>query len=172
MKNNQTTFLKLCLSDALIKLIEEKSYDDISVNEICKTADVGRTTFYRYFPNKYSKEELISFKLTYEWESYQEINKELITKDKGIAFINFCYEKKNLFTLLYKNKLILPIMSTFEALIIENSSKSKADSYMNAFMSYGWFGAIYQWIKYDFDETPDQIINHIYSSIISGATKQ
>ena len=48
MKRNQTEFLKLCLADALVKLMADKPYEDISVNAICEKADVGRTTFYRH----------------------------------------------------------------------------------------------------------------------------
>ena len=51
MKKNQTAFMKLCLADALIKLMKIQDFDTINVNSICKEADIGRTTFYRYFEN-------------------------------------------------------------------------------------------------------------------------
>ena len=34
-----------------------------------------------------------------------------------------------------------------------------------SFFIYGYFGIIYQWIKYDFDETPEQIQKHINDTI-------
>lgn len=36
-------------SDAMYKLLAEKSYDDISINEICKISNFPRATFYNYF---------------------------------------------------------------------------------------------------------------------------
>lgn len=39
-------------SDAMYKLLAEKSYDDISINEICKISNFPRATFYNYFEDK------------------------------------------------------------------------------------------------------------------------
>ena len=44
------------LKEALLQLIEERSYDGITVAEITQHADVGRSTFYSHFD---SKEELL-----------------------------------------------------------------------------------------------------------------
>lgn len=38
---------------ALVKLLAEKSFDDITVLEICETAGVHRATFYKHFVDKY-----------------------------------------------------------------------------------------------------------------------
>lgn len=35
------------------KLVQKKSFDKITVDNICREAQVGRTTFYRYFTDKY-----------------------------------------------------------------------------------------------------------------------
>lgn len=52
MKRNQTEFLKLCLADALIKLMTDKPFENISVNAIYEKAGVGRTTFYKKYGEK------------------------------------------------------------------------------------------------------------------------
>ena len=85
MKRNQTDFLKLCLADALIKLLESKEYAEINVNEICELANVGRTTFYRHLDKDNGKEELLLFKINYEWDCYQERHDEEIKKDQNLG---------------------------------------------------------------------------------------
>jgi AcrR family transcriptional regulator len=40
------------LQDALISLILEKGYDAVTVEDICATANVGRSTFYSHFSGK------------------------------------------------------------------------------------------------------------------------
>ncbi len=41
------------LSDALMELLSEKSFDDITVLEICEKASIHRATFYKHFVDKY-----------------------------------------------------------------------------------------------------------------------
>ena len=50
--DNKTLFAKQCIAEALITLIEEKEYQDISVTEICKIAGFSRMAYYRNFTNK------------------------------------------------------------------------------------------------------------------------
>ena len=44
------------LRDALVSLIVERGWDEVSVREVCARADVGRSTFYVHFADK---EELL-----------------------------------------------------------------------------------------------------------------
>ncbi len=171
MKNNQTTFLKLCLSDALIKIMTSQDYDAINVNTICEKAQVGRTTFYRHFGNKNSKEELLRFKVSYEWERYKENHEEDFTKDKTFTLLNFIYENRKLFTLLNNSGVIHVAVCLSENLTLDDYPADKGSSYLKSFFVYGQFGAIYQWIKYDFDETPEQVRQHIVKAIVSKYAK-
>ena len=45
------------LHEALVELIAEKDYDDITVQEITARADIGHRTFYRHYADK---DELLS----------------------------------------------------------------------------------------------------------------
>lgn len=168
MKKNQTLFMKLCLADALIKLMQSQSFDEINVNAICEKADIGRTTFYRHFDRKNNKENLLIFKIDYEWERYADEYEEDAAKDKGKLFTNFIYENRKLFSLLNKHGLITTVMQAMEKLIPDEEIYDKQASYLMSFFIYGYFGIIYQWIKYDFDETPEQIQKHINDTITSG----
>ncbi len=47
------------LREALIALIEERSFDGITVGEIAERAMVSRTAFYRYYQDKYDLVEQI-----------------------------------------------------------------------------------------------------------------
>ena len=46
------TRTRAMLRDALEKLLDEKSFEDISVSEICELSTVRRATFYRHFKDK------------------------------------------------------------------------------------------------------------------------
>ena len=167
MKKEQTAFYKLCMADALIKLMKPKEYDAITVAEICDTAGVGRTTFYRHLDNKSGKEELLLFKIQYEWERYQERHEKEIAADRNLGMSAYIYESRDLFTLLYEKGLITVLMKAFERLVPNGEIYDKNLSYLMSFFTYGYFGIIYQWIKYGFDETPEQIKAHIDAAIFS-----
>ena len=44
---------RLLILAAFNKLVQKKSFDKITIDDICKEAAVGRSTFYRYFSDKY-----------------------------------------------------------------------------------------------------------------------
>lgn len=47
--DQRTRITKKLLFDSLIEMLQEKEIDQISVAELCRRADVNRTTFYRYY---------------------------------------------------------------------------------------------------------------------------
>jgi AcrR family transcriptional regulator len=54
--DRRTLRTRRALRDALLSLLVEKGWDDLSVQDICDRADIGRSTFYLHFS---SKEELL-----------------------------------------------------------------------------------------------------------------
>ena len=58
-------FLKECMSDALLKLMSEKNFSQITINQISQTAGVNRSTWFRNFT---SKEEAVTYKYIRLWE--------------------------------------------------------------------------------------------------------
>ena len=142
-----------------------------NVNTICELAGVGRTTFYRHLDCKNSKEELLVFKINYEWGRYVDLHQENVEKDKGFALTCFIYENRRLFTLLHNNGLIVVIMRACELLVSGGETWDKNLSYLMSYFIYGYFGVIYQWIKYSFDETPEQVQKHISDTLSAGLSQ-
>lgn len=167
MKQNQTEFLKLCLADSLLKLMTNTPLEDISVNAICENAGVGRTTFYRHLDCKSCKEDLLLFKVLYEWKRFADNYDGDLEKDKGGAILRFIYANKKMFTLLNNNRLLSLLMRMVEKLMIGEETYSRELSYIMSYFIYGYFGIIYQWIKYGFDETPEQIEGHVMNALSS-----
>jgi len=56
------------LSNSLISLLKEKSFDDIRISDICDEAMVHRTTFYKHFEDKYHLLEFLLRQLIQDFE--------------------------------------------------------------------------------------------------------
>ncbi|MCC8090140.1 MAG: TetR/AcrR family transcriptional regulator, partial [Oscillospiraceae bacterium] len=53
-KENQRVMLtKRLLKDALIRLLNGKSIDEISVTELCRESGINRSTFYHHYGSPY-----------------------------------------------------------------------------------------------------------------------
>ena len=50
--------------------------------------------------------------------------------------------------------------------------EEKNSAYLRAFFVYGFFGVVYQWIRYDFDETPEQIVRHTAEAVLHAAQER
>ena len=83
---------------------------------------------------------------------------------------SYIYENRRLFTSLYEKGLITVIMKAFEILVAGGEVPDRNLAYLMSFFTYGYFGIIYQWIKYGFDETPEEIRKRIDGAIGSAAS--
>jgi AcrR family transcriptional regulator len=45
---------RLLLQDALVRLLQKKGFDEISVHDIAEEATINRATFYAHYPDKYA----------------------------------------------------------------------------------------------------------------------
>ena len=157
-RRKTTDFLKECMSDALLQLMGEKDYAKITVDEITKTAGVGRATWFRNFT---TKDEAISFKLGLLWTRWkaecEEASGKAITWDNSEFFFQYFLHYKAMYSKLYKAGLRHVIISDF----IESMEYSHDDAvfqfYHHQFYGMGLFGLIDGWIQRDFAETIPQM---------------
>ena len=59
----------LSLHNAFMSLLEEKRFEDVTVNELCDRAMIRRTTFYKHFADKY---EYFSFYIREVADTFQD----------------------------------------------------------------------------------------------------
>lgn len=75
-KDRRSTRTQRSLSEALVELIKEKRFDEITVQNVIDRADVGRSTFYSHFRDK---EDLFQ----QDWERFLEGFAQHIDWDKA-----------------------------------------------------------------------------------------
>lgn len=70
--------------------------------------------------------------------------------------------------ILYRNETK---PNCFYEVVSGGETWDKNFSYLMSFFIYGYFGVIYQWIKYGFDETLEQVQKHIIDTFSAGLSQ-
>ena len=50
-EDRRSKYTRMIIKDSFLNLLKEKSYDKISVSQICKNSEITRTTFYLHYSN-------------------------------------------------------------------------------------------------------------------------
>lgn len=149
-----TEFLKECMSDALIKLMSEKSTDKITITDITSLAGVGRSTWFRNFS---TKSEALTFKLVKLWERYvSEYRNHNISNSK--VFFEFNYSIQNILKTICNAEMQHSIYDAFCVVMLPQHESAALAYYKSRFYAYGLYGLLEEWIKRDFKESPDEMV--------------
>ena len=62
------------MDEAFLRLLEKKDISYITVKEICETAGVNRSTFYRYFSDKYTLRDEIVDNIVQDFAEHMEVD--------------------------------------------------------------------------------------------------
>ena len=105
--NKSALLSQKLISDALLRLLEEKSFSEISISDLCREAQVSRQTFYSLFS---TKENVILYELSHNCCFMPE---ESSATCHSAVFRGFCEEysryiidKKHIISLLVRNDMI------------------------------------------------------------------
>lgn len=154
-----TEYLKECMGTALLELMKTKPIEKITIEEMTAKADVGRSTYFRYFN---SKEEVLAFKIVCLWNRYaQESMIGEFLSDLPAAtrmFFQFCLNIREINDLLYatgrKNVILDAYMQIMGTKDCEGDTQEYYRSYITAYTVFGLMDA---WILRGYRETPEEL---------------
>lgn len=162
-ETKSTQFLKECMSDALIKLMAEKSLDKISITEITQLAGVGRSTWFRNFN---SKSDALTYKLVQLWHRWADERQlsdvQRFKLGNATDFFYFNYNIRWLLELLYNAQMQSCIYDAFCAVMTPQYNTSALGCYQLRFYAYGVFGLLEEWFNRGFKESPDEMVELFY----------
>lgn len=164
IKKESTTLIKKCIVDALLLLMNEKEFDNISITEICNKAGVSRMAYYR---NYYTKKDIIieylkdiSTDFKKESHSWQKNNE--YTNKNVIRFLFAYFEKYAFFIKTLRKANLLGLLQDCINEYLENEIIfiNKNDPYEKYHM-YSYSGALFnvymKWIENDMKESVDEM---------------
>ena len=145
------------ITKALLKLLQEKPIEEISISELCKQAGIGRASFYRNFDSKEDILRTYIRGLFQEWtaEGSQEENKPL----SGFLRTRFAHFEKyqDFYALLNRRNLTCLLKDVIIGLCGPQPEHSKEEAYTRAYIAYTLYGWIEVWFQRGMRETADEI---------------
>ncbi len=124
------------LQNALLHLLSEKKFEDITVGELCEEATIRRATFYKHFGDKY---ELFTFSIRELQEAFQQKNRLEYDQKRPQTFyvsmidysLQFVEQHSNLLQSLMKSNsshMLFDILSNEIELDIRNHLRQDANN--------------------------------------------
>lgn len=177
------------MNQALLKLLEEKEFEYITIKELCQKAGVNRSTFYLHYENMNDLlVESLDYMLQKFYDHYNDgkfnlniiksldNNDLILIKPKYIIpYLEFVKANKKLFLVATNNPVLFDVYKTFEKMykdifspildkynVLENEKK-----YILAFYLNGLHSIIVEWIKTDCKDSIDYICSLFIKYIIN-----
>lgn len=166
--DNRIFNTKKKIKDSLVKLLSKKRLYDISVSELCQTANVNRSTFYVYYNNVYEVFEEIGDEIAKEM-------KEMLVKmdrtDHSVYLrVYFTLAKKHMtiFKEIHSTNIHNPIIQKLAEVNSEllNSNVSvpkKTENLELTFVLSGFYGLVETWLNNGCKESDDDLIQVLKS---------
>lgn len=86
-EDRRITRSKRALRDAMISLMKERGFDNITVNDLCVKADLNRGTFYNHFRDKEDLLMTLEEEALHGFDGFQDEMKQLTLKTVSHCFI-------------------------------------------------------------------------------------
>lgn len=161
------------IAKSLLILMKNKNYNNITIEEITNKAGVNRSTYYRNFD---SKESIIEFFLDEIMSNYIADYAKLQTNSMETylytIFKHFYYYKNELL-LIYKSGLSYILLNVLNNRFNEIYNLKEINPELQ-YKLYYHIGGIYNnyilWFSHDMKETPEQLVDIIYSANKSSLT--
>jgi AcrR family transcriptional regulator len=152
---------------ALLFLMEKKSFKDITVKELAEKAGLDRKTFYRHFE---SKDDVLRFHMDKIYQDYiDELQKYETLTSYIIGLSYFSVMKKHLsfFKKLEKNNLMIFLLSLLDTYLPELHKQfetDKADNddvsfseYATSYYTGGFWNLSVRWIRNGAKQSPKEM---------------
>lgn len=163
------------LARALLQLLEEKPYQEISIKELVLTAQVSRSTFYRHF---HDLNEVLELCYEYVMEDFGKellrITGEFTNYDVAVAYFRFWYKRKRFISCLRENGLLYRFLEQYDKLMLQISqeyehpeTELRPEKYPRAlvysfyYAINGLWGIADRWIIDGCKETPEELASYI-----------
>lgn len=175
---------------ALLRLMEQFPFEDITITQICQEAQISRASFYRNFDSKentilYCVEQLINQFRQQSEQTIMQLQEKKNVPPTAVEHLcqtlfQFIYDKKDFFLLLQKNNLFymfqqIGMFQNDDSFYIQHLSQVYCLPELNKYLYNCVIGAQYalieQWLENRCEEEPKQmaqLMTRLFSNLNPG----
>lgn len=168
-ENQRTRLTKRLLRESLLKLLESKPLQSVSVTELCRTAEINRATFYKYYAIPEDILSEIAEQITAElYAMMPESEADYYNGAFLTSICTFLWEQKDIVRLLMEaatDRKLEELFSDLFQRFWELSPYFKSHGYhtdsehrlVSTLISSGCYHMIRLWLLEDMDKSPEEI---------------
>lgn len=159
------------IEEALIILMKEKEFSNISISEIAMRADVARRTFYRLYRKK---EDVLYQYLERLGQEYRKrctaINKYDFSRI-ALEYFTFWYSYKSILLLFHQrgmDKFLYDALGNISRDVIQrrmNGRKEEKKEYFVDYTAGGFLMLLRRWVEEGMEEVPEVYAPKVYFSL-------
>ena len=155
---NNDSYVANKITEALLDLLKKNDLNKISISALCDEAGVGRASFYRNFNSKEDILKKYDQKLIKLWGKDYENNSNSTIETLIPSLISHYKKHQEFYSILYKENLSYIVLDTILYACKLQEKKSNIEAYVTAFIGYGIFGIINEWIARGMTETEEELL--------------
>lgn len=170
--DRRTRYTKAAIRDALFTLLKEKPLSKVTVTDICKLADINRSTFYSYY------EDVNALMTQIQNDVFQDVLITITNENWFDDLLNLVDKNKDLFQVLIGPHGDTDFIRQLLYLGYDNSIRFWAKTYPNAtptemdyafaYISNGVIGILENWIFGGYKESLDEVGRILYGLSMYG----
>lgn len=166
------------IRDFFVKSLEEKNISQITVREICEGVGINRSSFYLHYQDIYAVLEAVCEEIGKEmFEDFNEaaLHSQLyFSKEYLLVVLQHVRKHYTLYRAYVENVGMQQIEKGYQILFTEIfkpyfrrlgiESEHRMEYYFQ-FIKAGFFAVIGQWMRYDCEESPEEMVEIIFQTM-------
>jgi len=158
--NRRAQYSRQVIEDTVLQLLETKPLEAITVTEVCRLADVNRTTFYRHYPDIFHCLDQIETEFLAS-VPFNKCNRPTANVERLLTAF---YEQRRLSNLVFltgKTKLLDRMQASMPPDV------PFTNPYQIAYIWGGVKAILQRWVKLNMPETPHELTQLIFQSVLA-----
>ncbi len=166
-ENMRIIISKRMIREGLLRCLQKKKFENITITELCREAQVNRTTFYNHYQTPKDVLDEISWEIVQQIEAiFQKTESE---ENAVLSVLKLLQENKDMLKIIFSAstapstyKTVIQAFSHFwnSSGDLKNRYHLNEDELKLTITGYGWAGyhMLRQWILEDIDMSPEKIL--------------